>query len=44
MEADTELAIARNHPEHSVIAHFMGASIILSYVILITYALLKVFE
>ena len=44
MEADTELAIARNHPEHSVIAHFMGASIMVSYVILITYALTRVFE
>ena len=44
MEADTELAIARNHPEHSVIAHFMGASIVLSYVILISYALNRMFE
>ncbi len=43
-EADTELAIARNHPEHSVMAYFMGAYIILSYVILITYALTRVFE
>jgi len=44
MEADVELAIARKHPEHSVMAYFMGASIILSYVILITYALTRVFE
>ena len=44
MEADVELAIARKHPEHSVMAHFIGASFILSYVILITYALTRVFE
>jgi hypothetical protein len=44
MEADTELAIARNHPEYGIMAYFMGASLILSYVILITYALNKVFE
>ena len=44
MEADTELAIARNHPESGIMAYFMGASLILSYVILITYALNKVFE
>jgi hypothetical protein len=44
MEADTELAIARKHPEHSVMAHFMRASFMLSYVILITYALTRVFE
>jgi len=44
MEADTELAIARKHPEHSVMAHFMGVSVVLSYVILISYALNRVFE
>ena len=44
MEADVELAIARKHPEHSLMAHFIGASFILSYVILITYALTRVFE
>lgn len=44
MEADTELAIARNHPEFGIMAHFIGASFILSYVILITYTLNKVFE
>jgi hypothetical protein len=44
MEADTELAIARNHPEYSVMAHFMGGLFILSYVILITYSLNRVFE
>ena len=44
MEAYTELAIARKHPEHSVMAHFMGVSVVLSYVILISYALNRVFE
>ncbi len=43
MEADTELAIARNHPQYGVMAYFIGASFILSYVILISYALNKVF-
>ena len=43
-EADTELAIARNHPEHSVMAHFVGATFMLSHIILITYALTRVFE
>lgn len=25
MEADTEFAIARNHPEYGIMAYFMGA-------------------
>ncbi len=44
MEADVELAIARKHPEQKIMAHFMGAIFILSYVILITYAMSKAFE
>lgn len=44
MEADTELAVARNHPDYGMMAHFMGVMFVLSYVILIAYSLNRVFE
>jgi hypothetical protein len=43
-EVDLEISLAKNHPEYRIIAHLMGVILALSYVILITYSLNKVFE
>ncbi|MGC8605719.1 MAG: hypothetical protein ACP5VS_18805 [Desulfomonilaceae bacterium] len=43
-EVDLGRSLAKNHPEYGLIAHFMGALLVLSYVILITYSLNRVFD
>jgi hypothetical protein len=43
-EVDLGISLAKNHPQYGLIAHLMGGALVLSYVILITYSLSKVFE
>ncbi len=43
-EVDLGISLAKNHPEYGLIAHLVGAILVLSYVMLITYALTRVFE